>query len=109
MIYRTKHRRFNKKLFSKIPENVLVVDWLPQHDLLCELITDCKLLYILSLSFLCKTIKFMMTDDFFLVSLHHTSPISALPNTRLFVSHCGMNGVMESVFHKVTTDFLDEK
>ena len=40
-------------------------------------------------------------------SSHYTSPISALPNTRLFVSHCGMNGVMESVFHKVITAFLD--
>ena len=38
---------------------------------------------------------------------HYTSPISALPNTRLFVSHCGMNGVMESVFHKVTRAFVD--
>ena len=40
---------------------------------------------------------------------HYTSPVSALPNTRLFVSHCGMNGVMESVFHKVTRDFVLSK
>lgn len=26
--------RFNKTLFSEIPSNVLIVDWLPQHDLL---------------------------------------------------------------------------
>ena len=32
---------------------------------------------------------------------HYTSPVSALPNTRLFVSHCGMNGVMESLYHRV--------
>ena len=38
---------------------------------------------------------------------HYISPLSALPNTRLFVSHCGMNGVMESVFHKVTRAFVD--
>ena len=47
----------------------------------------------------------MLTDDNSLVS----SPVSALPNTRLFVSHCGMNGVMESVFHKVTRDFVLSK
>ena len=26
---------------------------------------------------------------------------AALPTTRAFVSHCGMNGVMEAVYHKV--------
>ena len=47
--------RFNKKLLSKIPNNVLVVDWLPQHDLLCELITNYCLCFITAI--LCKTIR----------------------------------------------------
>ena len=36
--------RHKKELLSKIPENVLVVDWLPQHDLLGEQLYNCETL-----------------------------------------------------------------
>ena len=36
--------RYKKELLSKIPENVLVVDWLPQHDLLGEQLYNCETL-----------------------------------------------------------------
>eukprot|EP00090_Calanus_glacialis_P024879 TRINITY_DN38607_c0_g1_i1.p1 TRINITY_DN38607_c0_g1~~TRINITY_DN38607_c0_g1_i1.p1 ORF type:complete len:264 (-),score=82.07 TRINITY_DN38607_c0_g1_i1:122-913(-) len=51
--------RFDAILVTNIPDNVLIVDWFPQHDLLVH------------------------------------------PNTVLFVSHCGMNGVLESIYHRV--------
>jgi len=51
--------RFDASLVTNIPDNVMIVDWFPQHDLLIH------------------------------------------PNTVLFVSHCGMNGVLESIYHRV--------
>ncbi|XP_069955893.1 UDP-glucuronosyltransferase 2B1 isoform X2 [Cherax quadricarinatus] len=51
--------RFNPALLPYVPENIMVVDWLPQHDILAH------------------------------------------PNTVLFVTHCGQNGVNEAVYHGV--------
>merc|ERR1712200_102772 len=51
--------RFDPEVLSYIPDNVMVVDWMPQLDL-----------------------------------LGHN-------NTVLFISHCGMNGVSESVYYRV--------
>jgi len=51
--------RFDPDVLSYIPDNVMVVDWMPQIDL-----------------------------------LGHN-------NTVLFISHCGMNGVSESLFYRV--------
>jgi glucuronosyltransferase len=51
--------KFDPKVLSYIPKNVMVVDWFPQIDL-----------------------------------LGHN-------NTLLFISHCGMNGVSEAIYHRV--------
>ena len=51
--------RFDASLVEDIPENVLIVPWFPQHDLLAH------------------------------------------PATKVFVTHCGMTGVLESVYHGV--------
>jgi UDP:flavonoid glycosyltransferase YjiC (YdhE family) len=51
--------RFDASLVEIIPDNVLIVSWFPQHDLLAH------------------------------------------NNTMLFVTHCGMTGVLESVYHRV--------
>ncbi|XP_042212020.1 UDP-glucuronosyltransferase 1A9-like [Homarus americanus] len=51
--------RFNAALLLYVPDNVMVVDWFPQHDVLGH------------------------------------------PNTVLFVTHCGQNGVNEAVYHGV--------
>lgn len=51
--------RFNAARLSVIPDNVKVLEWFPQHDLLAH------------------------------------------PNTRLFVTHCGQNGLNEAVYHGV--------
>ena len=51
--------RFDPSLVEAVPENVLVVPWFPQHDLLAH------------------------------------------PKTVLFVTHCGMTGILEAVYHSV--------
>ncbi|XP_069186026.1 UDP-glucuronosyltransferase 1A8 isoform X3 [Procambarus clarkii] len=51
--------RFNPALLPYVPDNIMVVDWLPQHDVLGH------------------------------------------PNTVLFVTHCGQNGINEAVYHGV--------
>ena len=51
--------RFDPNLVEAIPQNVLIVPWFPQHDLLAH------------------------------------------PKTVLFVTHCGMTGILEAVYHSV--------
>ena len=51
--------RFDPGLVEDIPENILIVPWFPQHDLLAH------------------------------------------PKTVLFVTHCGMTGILEAVYHSV--------
>ena len=51
--------RFDPSLVEAVPENVLVVPWFPQQDLLAH------------------------------------------PKTVLFVTHCGMTGILEAVYHSV--------
>ena len=59
-----------------VPDNVLILDWLPQHQLFGK--------YIPVLA--AARVKFVVSEQ---------------GDTVLFVSHCGMNGVMESLYHRV--------
>ena len=62
---------------QNVPANVLILDWLPQHQLFG------------------KYISLEVPGWLKLVD------VVAHGATVLFVSHCGMNGVMESLYHRV--------
>lgn len=83
--------RFDPKYLPEVPDNVMAAEWIPQQ----EILGICQKIMPLSCISLTKT-KYVTT---FLQYILYS--ILAHKNTVLFVSHCGMTGILEAIYHRV--------
>ena len=87
--------RFDPKYLPYKPKNVMAEEWIPQQEILgkygysVEIIRISKLLPI---NCTCNGKNF----SWFILQC-----MSAHKNTMLFVSHCGMTGILEAIYHRV--------